>query len=138
MPAAYVMPNGLRVTQASRFFLPEDSTPGVLQALVGRITNMDMKVKCLFLNKGFAGAETMTYLESSGQPALTACPIRGSTGGTRACAVETSAMARPLPSRDKTATPSQPIWLSVGSMPRPNAPRACSDVLSGWSSSSFT
>jgi len=81
---AYVMLNGLRVTLAIHFFLPEDSTPGVLQALLGLIRNVDLKVKCLFLDKGFAGVETMTYLASSGQPALIACPIRGRTGGTRA------------------------------------------------------
>jgi len=81
---AYVMLNGLRVTLAIRFFTPEDSVVSVLQALLDRVKDLGLEVKCLFLDKGFASIQVMTYLDQSNLSALIACPIRGRTGGTRA------------------------------------------------------
>ena len=81
---AYVIMDGLRVTLAIRFFLPEDSVIGALKVLLDRVKKMPLRIKCLFLDKGFASVEVMTYLNASGLSALIACPIRGRTGGTRA------------------------------------------------------
>jgi len=81
---AYVIRHGLRVTLALRFYLPTDSVVGVLERLVGRVKEMGIGIKRLFLDKGFAGIDVQTYLQHSGTPALIACTIRGKTGGTRA------------------------------------------------------
>jgi hypothetical protein len=81
---AYVVHHGLRVTLALHFFVPTDSLVGVLQELLERIQELGVGIRCLFLDKGFAGMDVQTYLQQSGMPALIACPIRGRSGGTRA------------------------------------------------------
>jgi putative transposase len=81
---AYLMMNGLRITLAICFFLPGDSVVTVLDALLRRVKTLGIDVKCLFLDKGFAGIEVLEHLTKCGQSALIACPIRGKTGGTRA------------------------------------------------------
>lgn len=81
---AYVMLEGLRVTLAILFFLPGDSTVGVLEALLRRVKRLGIGVNRLFLDKGFASIEVMEHLTLCEQPALIACPIRVETGGTRA------------------------------------------------------
>jgi putative transposase len=81
---AYVIRRGLRVTLAIHFFLPGDSIVSVLKTLLDRVKEIGIGIKCLYLDKGFAGIDTQSYLEQSGTPALIACTIRGRTGGTRA------------------------------------------------------
>ena len=41
-------------------------------------------MSCLLLDKGFESIAVLEYLTRQGQAALIACPIRGTTGGTRA------------------------------------------------------
>jgi Transposase DDE domain len=84
---AYVMLNGLRVTLALRFVLPEADTVTVLQDLLKRLHLRAIRIACLFLDKGFNGIAIMRYLTGRGQPALIACTIRGKQGGTRALCV---------------------------------------------------
>jgi hypothetical protein len=81
---AYLVLNGLRVTLALRFVLPDDDTVSVLDHLRRRITAQGIRVSCLLLDKGFESIAVMEYLTRQGQAALLACPIRGTTGGTRA------------------------------------------------------
>ena len=81
---AYVMLNGLRVTLAIHFFLPGDTIVTVVDTLLRRVQALRIRLRCLFMDKGFSGIETIQYLTLSGLPALIACPIRGKTGGTRA------------------------------------------------------
>jgi putative transposase len=81
---AYVIQHGLRVTLALHFFLPSDSIVSVLKTLLERVKGLGIGIKCLFLDKGFAGIDAQTYLQQSGTPTLIACTIRGRTGGTRA------------------------------------------------------
>jgi hypothetical protein len=81
---AYVVLHGLRVTVALHFVLPQDETVGVLDKLLTRVKGLGIRVACLLLDKGFAGIAVMDYLTRQHQPALIACPIRGTTGGTRA------------------------------------------------------
>jgi putative transposase len=81
---AYVIQHGLRVTLALHFFLPTDSIVGVMATLLERVKELGIGIKCLFLDKGFAGIDAQTFLQHSGTPALIACTIRGRTGGTRA------------------------------------------------------
>jgi hypothetical protein len=81
---AYLVLNGLRVTLALHFVLPDDATVRVLDRLLKRVHAQGVQVSCLVLDKGFASMAVLEYLTQQGQPALIACPIRGTTGGTRA------------------------------------------------------
>lgn len=81
---AYLVLNGLRVTLALRFVLPDDDTVSVLDTLLQRVNAQGVRVSCLLLDKGFDSIAVMTYLTRQGQAALIACTIRGTTGGTRA------------------------------------------------------
>jgi putative transposase len=81
---AYLVLNGLRVTLALRFVLPDDDTVSVLDRLLQRVTAQGVRVSCLLLDKGFESVAVMAYLTRQGQAALIACSIRGTTGGTRA------------------------------------------------------
>jgi putative transposase len=81
---AYVMLHGVRVTLAMHFVRPTDDTVTVVDILLQRLASLALRPKCLFLDKGFAGSAVIAYLTQRQQPALIACPIRGTTGGTRA------------------------------------------------------
>jgi hypothetical protein len=81
---AYVVLNGLRVTLALHFVLPDDDTVRVLDRLLQRVHAQGVTVSCLLLDKGFESIAVLEYLTQHGQAALIACPIRGTTGGTRA------------------------------------------------------
>jgi putative transposase len=81
---AYLVLNGVRMTLALHFVLPTDTTVSVLDLLLQRVRAQGVQVSCLLLDKGFANVAVMDYLTRQGQAALRACPIRGTTGGTRA------------------------------------------------------
>jgi hypothetical protein len=81
---AYLILNGLRVTLALHFVLPGDDTVGVVDILLKRVKAQGIKPSCLLLDKGFDGIAVMKYLTGHRQPALIACTIRGTKGGTRA------------------------------------------------------
>jgi hypothetical protein len=81
---AYVVLNGLRVTLAIRFVLPQDDTVTVLDTLLTQGKAQGMRVAGLLLDKGVASIAAMAYLTGQHQPALIACTARGTTGGTRA------------------------------------------------------
>jgi putative transposase len=81
---AYVIVNGLRVTLALRFVLPEQEVVKLLDDRLKSLKKQGVQIACLLLDKGFASIAVMDYLTRRAQPALMACPIRGKTGGTRA------------------------------------------------------
>jgi Transposase DDE domain len=81
---AYLMLKHVRLTLALRFVLPEDDTVTVLDTLLGRLHTLGLRVKRLFLDKGFSGTAVLAYLSERKQAAVIACPIRGKKGGTRA------------------------------------------------------
>jgi len=81
---AYVILNGLRVTLALRFVLPELDVVSLLDDLLKSLKKQGLQIAGLLLDKGFASIAVMDYLTHRAQPALIACPIRGKTGGTRA------------------------------------------------------
>jgi putative transposase len=81
---AYLILSGLRVTLAVHFVLPDDDPVGVVDGLLRCIHAQGIEVSCLLLDKGFESIAMMEYLTRTGQAALIACPIRGTTGGTRA------------------------------------------------------
>jgi hypothetical protein len=81
---AYLVLNGLRLTLALHFVLPDDDTVSVLDILLKRVQAQGLQVSCLLLDKGFESIAVLEDLTRRGQAALIACPIRGTTGGTRA------------------------------------------------------
>jgi hypothetical protein len=81
---AYWVLNGLRLTLALHFVLPDDDTVSVVDLLLKRVKAQGLQVGCLLLDKGFESVAVMDYLTRQGQAALIACAIRGTTGGTRA------------------------------------------------------
>jgi putative transposase len=81
---AYVILNGLRVTLALRFVLPDRDLVSVLDDVLKSLKKQGFPIACLFLDKGFASIAVVEYLTRRAQPALIASPIRGKTGGTRA------------------------------------------------------
>lgn len=80
---AYVMLDGLRVTLAVLFVRPGDALVDILAELLRRVRLLGVRIKRLWLDKGFANTAIYRYLETVGTPAVIACPIRGKTGGTR-------------------------------------------------------
>jgi len=81
---AYVILNGLRVTLALPFVGPADDTVSILARVLGRVKEQGFEGGCLLLDKGFDGIAVMEYLTRRGYPALSACTVRGTKGGTRA------------------------------------------------------
>jgi putative transposase len=81
---AYLILHGLRVTLAVHFVLPDDDPVHVVDHLLRRVHAQGSQLSCLLLDKGFESIAMMDYLTRQGQAALIACPIRGTTGGTRA------------------------------------------------------
>jgi putative transposase len=80
---AYLMLDGMRITLALRFVVPEDDTVAVLEHLLGCLEMLNLRLKRLVLDKGFSGTAVLTYLTARQQPALIACPLRGKKAGTR-------------------------------------------------------
>lgn len=81
---AYLIYKGHRVTLALGFFLPGSQPVEALSALWRQLRWRGLRISCLYLDKGFAGAAVCRYLQQRQQAALIACPIRGKEGGTRA------------------------------------------------------
>jgi len=80
----YVIWRQVRVTLAVTYVLPEDSPLLIVQRLVQRLHQLDFRPAVLYLDKGFCTGSIVRYLTDANFPAILACPIRGSKGGTRA------------------------------------------------------
>jgi hypothetical protein len=76
--------NGLRLTLARHFVLPDDDPVSVLDLVLKRVQAQGLQVRCLLLDKGFESMAVLEDLPQQGQAALIACPIRGTPGGPRA------------------------------------------------------
>ncbi|MEW6287425.1 MAG: hypothetical protein AB1509_14475 [Chloroflexota bacterium] len=81
---AYIMWRQVRLTLAVRYVLPEEKTLEILKFLLKRLQTLGFQAKVLYLDKGFASTDIIRYLTTQQQPAIIACPIRGTQGGTRA------------------------------------------------------
>lgn len=82
--SAYVILDGLRVTLALHFYLPGHKPVTALRSLLSRVRELDIPIRRLFLDKGFAGIDCLRYLHQQHWPAIIACTIRGKQGGTKA------------------------------------------------------
>jgi hypothetical protein len=83
LATAYVIFKDMRVTLAVLFVQPTDSLPELVAALLRRLRILGLRIKRLYLDKGFCTTPVLRYVEHSGWPAILACPIRGKTSGTR-------------------------------------------------------
>lgn len=81
----YGMWRGVRVTLALTYVLPKESTLSILQRLLKRGAVLGFRAKVLYLDKGFCTGQIIVYLQSTHQPTVIACPVRGKKGkgGTR-------------------------------------------------------
>jgi hypothetical protein len=84
MATCYVIWRQVRLTLAVRYVLPGDGKLEIVQCLLRRLQTLGFTFKVLYMDKGFACGEVITYLTDQQQPAIIACPIRGKQGGTRA------------------------------------------------------
>ena len=80
---AYVIYKDMRLTLGLLFVRPEDEISEIMAALLRRLRILGLKVRRLYLDKGFCAMPVLRYVEQSGWPAIIACPIRGKKGGTR-------------------------------------------------------
>jgi hypothetical protein len=81
---AYVIFKDMRLTLALLFVRPEDEIPEIVAALLRRLSILGLKVRRLYLDKGFCAIPVLRYIAHRGWSAILACPIRGKQGGTRA------------------------------------------------------
>jgi hypothetical protein len=80
----YVIWRQVRVTLALTYVLPEDRPLVIVQRLVQRLHQLDFRPGVVYLDKGFCTGPIVRYLTETNVPAILACPIRGTQGGTRA------------------------------------------------------
>jgi putative transposase len=83
----YMILNGFRFTLAIKFVGVKDDNKSVLTFLLKRLEALKIKVKTLYLDKGFASVQVIKLLKKRKIQAVIACPIRGKTGGVRALCV---------------------------------------------------
>lgn len=81
--SAYVIYRQMRLTLAVTFVLPEDKTVAVVSRLYQRLQALNLRIKVLYLDRGFCSGPVIAYLREEKQPAILACTIRGQDGGTR-------------------------------------------------------
>ena len=79
----YVIYREMRVTLAVAFVRPEDKTVAIVQRLLQCAERLRIKIKVLYMDRGFCSGPVISHLQEVQQPAILACPIRGKTGGTR-------------------------------------------------------
>ncbi len=84
---AYVIKNGHRLTLAIKFVMPNDSAKEVVEYLLKQLQRVGIRVKCVYLGRGFGSVEIARYLKQIKQTAIVACPIRGTKGGTKALCI---------------------------------------------------
>lgn len=80
---SYIIVKGLRLTLAICFVTPDDKPVDVVSKLWQRLSVLKLKLNYLLLDKGFCGVEVQQYLTQKKVPAIIACTIRGTKGGTK-------------------------------------------------------
>ena len=80
---AYVIFKDMRLTLGLLFVRPEDDIAEIVAALLRRLHILGLKVRRLYLDKGFCSIPVLRYIEQSGWSAIIACPIRGKKEGAR-------------------------------------------------------
>jgi putative transposase len=80
----YVMWRQVRVTLAMTYVLPEDSNLSLVQRLIQRMQQFGFAPRVLYMDKEFCEGPIVRYLTKAKIPAVLACTLRGTDGGTRA------------------------------------------------------
>lgn len=80
---AYVIYGQMRLTLAVAFVLPEDETVTVVSRLYERLESLNLRLRVLYMDRGFCSGAVISYLKQKQQSAIIACTIRGKQGGTR-------------------------------------------------------
>jgi hypothetical protein len=80
----YVVHHQIPYTLGIVFVLPEYSIQQVLQALLHQIQSLELRIRGLYLDKGFCVQPVITFLKGQPYEVIIACPIRGRKAGTRA------------------------------------------------------
>lgn len=73
-----------RYTLALTFVRRSEKVLDVLQRLLNRVNSLEMRIKRLFLDRGFDNNAVIGYLNEQPFPTIIALTIRGKAGGTRA------------------------------------------------------
>jgi putative transposase len=79
----YVIYRQMRATLAVAFVRPGDKTVAIVQRLLQCAEQFRVRIKVLYMDRGFCSGSVISYLQEIKQPAILACTIRGKTGGTR-------------------------------------------------------
>ena len=80
----YVVHNQIPCTLGIVFVLPEYSISDVLKALLHQIQSLELRIRGIYLDKGFCVEPVIEFLKGKPYEVIIACPIRGRKGGTRA------------------------------------------------------
>jgi putative transposase len=80
----YAVKNNKRYTLALTFVRRSDRVLDVLQRLLIRVKQLEVRIKRLFLDRGFDNNAVIGYLSEQPFPTIIALTIRGKQGGTRA------------------------------------------------------
>ena len=80
----YAVHHQIPYTLGIVFLLPEYSVLSVLQTLLVQVAALKLRIRGLYLDKGFCCREVITFLKDKPYETLIACPIRGKKAGTRA------------------------------------------------------
>jgi len=79
----YVVHHQIPYTLGIVFVLPEYSMEDLLKALLHQIQGLNLRIRGLYLDKGFCVQPIIDFLKGKPYEVIIACPIRGRTGGTR-------------------------------------------------------
>jgi len=78
----YVVHHHIPYTLGIVFVLPEYTVQAVLEALLHQIQALGLRIRSLYLDKGFCTRSVIEFLKDQPYEAVIACPIRGRKGGT--------------------------------------------------------
>ena len=79
----YVIRKGKRVTVALIIVRPDDTYVAVITRLLDKIASLNIKIECLYADKGFFNVPVIRWLKALGIPFVMPVVIRGKKGGTR-------------------------------------------------------
>jgi putative transposase len=81
---AYLMLHDVRLTVAVVFVKPGMDKLTILKRLLSAVRAAQLRIRCLYADKGFCCIEVLRYLSRRGIQAIVAMPMRGKQGGSRA------------------------------------------------------
>ena len=81
---AYVISKGKRITLALHAIRKDETTVAVLTHLLDRLFHANIRIKQLFMDRGFYSVPVIRWLQACEIPFLMPAIIRGKQGGTRA------------------------------------------------------